>query len=207
MKQRKQYVVDKKFQFRQAYSVVGLFLLVVAVIVIIIGINAVLNGTRLSAVTKKNDDLVKSLDAIMLTQDEIVATEMAWVQNPKQRPSESIIREVAKEHYKNISLMKAEIGTVQDNITAIKRIIRINFILLFAIIALIVVQCVITFFIMIRKTHKMSGPLFVISHHIREIIAGRIPAIRPLRHDDEFQDFYELFTKMVNALKEREGKK
>ncbi len=206
MKQRKQYVVDKKFQFRQAYSVVGLFLLVVAVIVIIIGINAVLNGTRLSDITKKNDDLIKSLDAIMVTQDEIVATEMAWVQNPRQRPSESVIREVAKEHYKNISLMKAEIGTVQENITAINRIIRINFILLFAIIALIVVQCVITFFIMIRKTHKMSGPLYVISHHIREIIAGRMPIIRPLRHDDEFQDFYELFTKMVNALKEREGK-
>ncbi len=207
MKQRKQYVVDKKFQFRQAYSVVGLFLLVVAIIVIIIGINAVSNSSMLSDVTKKNDDLIKSLDSIMVTQDEIVATEMAWVQNPKQRPSESIIREVAKEHYKNISMMKEDIGTVQANIAAIKKIIRINFILLFAIIGLIVVQCVITFFIMIRKTHKMSGPLFVISHHIREIIAGRLPNIRPLRHDDEFQDFYELFTKMVNALKEREGKK
>ena len=57
---------------------------------------------------------------------------------------------------------------------------------------------------LIRKTHRVSGPIYVISNFMREIIAGKRPHLRPLREHDELKDFYELFKQMVDAVHRRD---
>jgi nitrogen fixation/metabolism regulation signal transduction histidine kinase len=59
---------------------------------------------------------------------------------------------------------------------------------------------------LIRMTLRVSGPAMVLSNHIKQIIGGRYPYMRPLRKDDELQDLYRLFSEMVEVLKERDKK-
>jgi nitrogen fixation/metabolism regulation signal transduction histidine kinase len=53
----------------------------------------------------------------------------------------------------------------------------------------------------IKITHRISGPVYVMSNYMKEIINGIIPSPRPLRDKDELKNFYELFVEMVKSLK------
>jgi hypothetical protein len=50
-------------------------------------------------------------------------------------------------------------------------------------------------------THRICGPLHVVSGFLGELAAGRFPTKRPLRQHDEFKEFYEQFWRAVDALK------
>jgi len=57
---------------------------------------------------------------------------------------------------------------------------------------------------LIRKTHRISGPIYVMSNYMQQIIEGKIPDhVRKLRKKDELQEFYKIFTKMVESIKNR----
>ncbi len=54
-------------------------------------------------------------------------------------------------------------------------------------------------------THRIAGPIFIISKYIDSIADGKIPETRPLRKKDELKEFFEKFNKMLDILKEREN--
>ncbi len=206
MMKRRQYLIDKKFQLKQTFSVIGAIFILVAVIIGIIGISATTNNSRLSTITGHSSEIIKNLESVMQIQDDILETLMAWTRNPSVRPKENVIKEIAQVHYKNINSIKSDVGTIKNNIDDINKIIRYNHILLIVIVVLVLVQGAVLFFVMIRKTHKISGPIYVMSGYIKELIDGKIPQVRPLRKNDELQEFYELFTALVNSIKERGNK-
>jgi methyl-accepting chemotaxis protein len=206
MTKRKKFIIDRKFQLKQAFSIIRITFLIVAIIVGIMAYNVALNNHRLSQITKNNDTMIKSLDNIMIIQENIVETIMTWAQKPGEKPQKEAIKVVAKKHYNNIESIKGTIKKVQGNITSNNRIIKHNNILLVSLTAVLIFQGAFLYFIMIRKTHRISGPIYVISKYIREIIEGRLPSVRPIRRGDELQDFYNLFTQMVESLRERWGK-
>ncbi len=53
-------------------------------------------------------------------------------------------------------------------------------------------------------THRICGPLYVISSHLRELVSGRLPKPRSLRARDEFKDFYQLFTQAMESVRKRQ---
>ncbi|MCX7943173.1 MAG: methyl-accepting chemotaxis protein [Deltaproteobacteria bacterium] len=54
-------------------------------------------------------------------------------------------------------------------------------------------------------THRIAGPIFIISKYVDSITYGKIPETRPLRKKDELKEFFEKFNKMLESLKEREN--
>jgi methyl-accepting chemotaxis protein len=54
-------------------------------------------------------------------------------------------------------------------------------------------------------THRIAGPIFIISRYVDSITDGKIPETRPLRKKDELKEFFEKFNKMLESLKEREN--
>lgn len=50
-------------------------------------------------------------------------------------------------------------------------------------------------------THRICGPLFVLSGYFTELGTGRIPKPRPLRKKDEFKDLYATFKKTTESLR------
>ncbi|HVP65664.1 MAG TPA: hypothetical protein VMT17_00215 [Anaeromyxobacteraceae bacterium] len=55
-------------------------------------------------------------------------------------------------------------------------------------------------------THHVAGPVHVMSHYLSQLAEGRFPRMRPLRRADELKDFFGLFQRAVEALREREAR-
>jgi len=61
------------------------------------------------------------------------------------------------------------------------------------------------YFIVIIATHRVAGPLAVISEQLEELSHGRYPQMRDLRQDDELKEFFALFRSVVDRLKARDA--
>ncbi|MBN1533290.1 MAG: hypothetical protein JXA20_11550, partial [Spirochaetes bacterium] len=59
------------------------------------------------------------------------------------------------------------------------------------------------YYYLLRLTHRISGPIYVVSRIMRDVMEGRTPDARPLRKDDEFQEFYAQFTEMMRQMERR----
>jgi len=103
------------------------------------------------------------------------------------------IQEMSKDHINNFNM--------------VSEIIYNNRLLLIVLAAFIILQGIILYLMMIRKTHRIAGPIYVMSNYFNDIINGHYPNPRSLRKNDEFTEFYDLFIKLVDTLKTRENKK
>lgn len=178
MKKRKKYILDKKFQVKTAFSIIGITSIVVTIIIALISINIVNNNNKLSN--------------IIVIQKNVVEALLTYSQENRNREERILINNIYKDHDKNIN--------------NIEGIMDLNFKFLVLIIIVSVIQCFILFIFLIRKTHKISGPIYVMSRYIKEIINGKYPETRPLRKGDELKGIYELLLEMIEKLKEKEDK-
>ncbi len=175
MSKRKQYIVDKKFQLRTTFSVIGIVFIIIAIIIGAIGVNITMNNTRLAHIVEIQDNIVEAL--------------IAYAQSSEGTSQKVAIKNIAGDHF--------------NNIKSIREIIKTNNILLMILIAFILLQGFVLYVILIRKTHKIAGPIFVMRNYMQDIIDGKLPDPRPLRKNDELKDFYDHFTKMVDSLKKK----
>lgn len=54
-------------------------------------------------------------------------------------------------------------------------------------------------------THRVAGPLYVMTHYISVLARGRYPIMRPLRRSDELKDFFQGFQDALESLRGREA--
>lgn len=54
-------------------------------------------------------------------------------------------------------------------------------------------------------THRVAGPIFVITRHFNTMIEGRHPFLRPLRQGDEFAPMFVAFQKLVDGNKAKDA--
>lgn len=53
-------------------------------------------------------------------------------------------------------------------------------------------------------THRVAGPLYVMSHYVSILAKGRFPLMRPLRKRDELREFFDRFQQAVELMRIRE---
>lgn len=201
MNKRRQYLINRKFQLKYTFSILGFMFIATAIIIGLIGINAAHNNGQMSEITLANGGIIKSLERTMTTQDNILSAVLTWVQNPRAIPSKTITQDIAKSHYKEIESTKSNIKTIKENIAVIKETINYNTMLIIAIVVIVIIQGIVFYIMMIRKTHKIAGPAYVMQNYCKEIIEGKYPDTRELRAGDELQELYDTFSKMVEKLK------
>jgi hypothetical protein len=54
-------------------------------------------------------------------------------------------------------------------------------------------------------THRVAGPVFVMSHYVSVLARGRYPILRKLRKNDELKSFFETFQEAIEALRLKEA--
>ncbi len=175
---RKQYVIDKKFQLKTTFAVIGTVTILTGIIIAAIATSVAYNNTKIENINEIEDNVVHFL-----------TSRPQGIDDPGYK---NAIKEIAQNH--------------SNNMATLKRIIQYNKILLIILLIFVVVQGTVLYILMIKKTHRISGPVYVISNYIKDIIAGNYPQCRPLRSKDELKDFYELFIQMVDVLRKRAGK-
>ena len=193
MKKRKTYLIDKQYQLRTTFSIIGMVSVITAVILGAITISVVHNNSIL----RENSHKITNIYDI---ENSIFTSLSSFPEAVKDPVIKKAMIQNTRNHEKNMETL--------NNITSYNtKIITYNRILLWAIILVILVQCAALYIILIRQTHRVSGPIYVISNFMKDIIEGRQPNLRPLRQKDELKEFYELFKQMVATVQEREKKR
>ena len=208
MTKRTKYLIDKKFQLRHTFSILGLKFIVIALITGSIAFNAAYNNSRLKLNNAQMQRVIEDQSNIISIQDNIVEALLAYSQDVKDKSRKNAINSVAINHSRNMKTVTDNIGGFRDIINQNENVIKHNTVLLIIICLFIILQGLILYFMLIRKTHRISGPIYVMSIYINQIINGVIPEkLRKLRKHDELQDFYNLFTRMVESLKKSRDEK
>ncbi len=192
MNSRKQTIIDRRFQLRTTFSIIGTTCLILLIVIAVMGINAVQNNKRLKDIIAKQKDIC-SIQENVLNTLVLIEEKKSWdsLREARDKVSGSVM--------KNREMMS-------ENITTIEEMAQWNNMLLNGIIVFVILLGVIFYFVLIRKTHQISAPIYLLTQYMEEIIEGKYPEVRPMRRGDEFREFYQLFEKMVETLKEREVK-
>ncbi|HOW82748.1 MAG TPA: hypothetical protein PK573_09320 [Spirochaetota bacterium] len=178
MGKRKQIIIDKKFQFKHTFSIIGIVTIISAAIISVIATNLVFNNLKIENIYEIEDNIVHFL-----------TSRPQGVEDPSFK---NAIKDIALNH--------------SENMQTLNKIIKYNKALLVTLLVFIVAQAVILYMLIIKMTHRISGPLFVMTNYMKEVINGKYPSPRPLRKKDELKDFYDVFGQMVQKIRQREGK-
>ncbi|MDY6932617.1 MAG: hypothetical protein SVZ03_00165 [Spirochaetota bacterium] len=170
---RKKYIVDKTFQFRITFKAV-LWPLIITLII----------GSVLLYYAKINNNYTKS---IVKTQDQMINL---FLTTP------------ALQNADNPMIMNAE-NTFRNNISMLFNMKKNSIRMLYFIIVMIVIQSAIIFLLFIFITHKISGPVYVMTQYLRELRMGNIPKVRRLREKDELQDFHNELCETIKNISSR----
>lgn len=200
MEKRKRFILHK-IQAKTTYTVMGILFLGIAIILSVIALVVTSNHRQLSDINRKNALIVHRIDNITAIQDNVIEDILTYsnlVTDPKQRLA---IDEFAMDHYNNMSTLKKNITDTQQNINAVNNIIAGSSIMLVIIIAIVFIQGIALYLMGVRIGNRITGPLMIISRFLREYIDGRAPELRPIRKDDELQEFYSLFAEAVEKVR------
>jgi nitrogen fixation/metabolism regulation signal transduction histidine kinase len=174
MSKRKKYIIDKPFQLKTAFSIIGVVLLISLIILSSIAVSVVYNNEKVNNVYKIEDSIFQMMQA-------------ANIDNNMDEGYKIVIDNLTNLH--------------NNNYNTIIKIAEYNKYLLIALIITVIIQGIVLFVMIIKITHRISGPIYVMSNYFKEIIAGNLPVPRPLRDKDELKEFYNLFVILVDSLK------
>ena len=190
MNQRKQKLIDKTFQLHTTYSLMGIFFIIIGIIIITIGINYYNDNKKIEKIIEKQNSIVNA-------QTEIINSTLQIMSIKSDNNSELRAKIREKSDANSLSMNK--------NINVLKELTRRNSLIFLIIIIFFIATGFILYPVLIRKTHKISGPVYLMSGYMKDVMNGNYPDIRPLRKKDELKEFYSLFSRFINFIKKRDN--
>jgi len=190
---KRQIIVNRKFQFSMAFSFAALSALIMTVVIIILAALLISNNSKLRDISLNQQQLADSQTEIFKTLIGIAAADDI----KKLHISTSAVK---LDNEKNQELIRHNNAMIQDITLMNNRIIAL-------LIISAVLQSVIIFYIMLKRSHRISGPLFLLNRYIDEMKRGEFPEIRPLRANDDFHDLFDNFRELADELKQKPVKK
>ena len=189
MKKARKIFVDKKFQIGLAASVTAISALTFSIVILIIAVISMGNSRKLDVVAHNQQSLTKN-------QEEIFKTLISF----SQMKDLTRIRIHAQTIDKDMKINRAQFS---ENTEIMLEINKSNKILILTLIVFVTVQSVFLFYLLIRRSHRISGPVFLLNRYISELKSGKFPDIRPLRTRDDFKDLFDNFREMVDYFKKK----
>ena len=170
-------IVNGKFQYNMAATFAGLSALIMTVIIIILSAVLISSNTRL-------DEISRNQQVLSGTQAEIFKTLIVLSQS-KNLANMRISADRLKHDNDETKRL------LDQNNEKVRAITQRNRSIIVMLIISAAVQSAIIFYIMLRRSNRISGPLFLLNRYIDEMKSGRFPEIRKLRSHDDFQDVGE----------------
>jgi len=187
MKKNRKILIDKKYQLSMAAAFTAAAAIAVSVFIAIMAYTAY----------NYSNDL------------EIVATNQREISSQQDEVFKTLLAISSSKNLKNFRVSKNELerdmalnmSKLDESIAIINQINRSNYRLVFILITLLLLQSLVMFYFIIKRSHRTSGPVFILSRYIDEIKKGKYPEIRPLRDKDDFTELFDNFREMVEKLK------
>ncbi len=182
-KKRQLIIVNRRFQLRTAFSVIGFILIAYTIIIAAAGIINSYNNRNLSTT-------VTDLSEAIEKENAIVSDLLRHVNRDRKKSDTLDKNKIQISHGETMNL-------IQSKISILKRILDQNRVLIMVMILMGILLGVTLFFYLVDLTHRIAGPIHVLSGYMRDIMEGKEPDFRELRKNDEFKDFYEQFIEMA----------
>lgn len=172
MIKRKQYIIDKGIQLRTTFTAIGFTFLCVTLFIVLMGVY--INETN------------KRIRNIIITEDQIFQV-LTTVSDTGSEEQSAMNVEMARQH--------------QTNMETVTKMVEENIWIIWGIIAAVFLSGIIFFFILIIQTHRIAGPIYVMTYYMKEFLDGRKHEhLRPLRKHDQLKDFYQLFKEFMAKI-------
>ncbi len=72
---------------------------------------------------------------------------------------------------------------------------------IYYLVGFVVVMALALFIWGIFMTHRVAGPIYIISRYLGQLADGQVPQTRPLRRGDELKAFFDTFSAAVESLR------
>jgi len=200
MKNRKQKIIDKKFQHGKSFRITSFAAIITAVIVIAVGVSISVNNGKIEKNNEKIAENTTTINGIILSQQNIFIKYSLLPREGGSIPQKDKTEGMVKDYNANVEKLNHTVKSNHEIIAANMNIMTINTILVVAIIFMTALGMGLLYWLLIHETHRISGPIFLMTRHMKEISEGKTPDMRDLRDDDEFKEFYELFREMARRL-------
>jgi len=191
MKKSRKLIVDKKYQFGFAAPLTAASGAVITLVIVAIAAVSLVNNGKLH-------ELASNQMRLVANQNDIYQTLLA-VSQAKDLSNPSVVEEFVN---RDVARNKVRLD---DNTAIIIGIGRNNLILISGLIVFALLQSGILFYLLIKRSHRISGPVLVLNRYIDDIKNGTFPDVRPLREKDDLKELFENFRQMVEALKRKGG--
>ncbi len=184
-------IINPKLQLKSAIFITGLTAIAFCAVFGIffyslISENKKMNQTASdlsSAITVEND-----IVGAFVTYSKTLADQRLFLANDK----------ITSDHKESMQKIQTHIDGLKISVEKNNRLIYISLCIFVFFMALI-------FITIINLTHKISGPIYVISQYMESLINGKKIELRKLRNGDELKEFYKTFSDLVEKI--QNGKK
>ena len=194
MIERTHKIIDRRFQLG----------LIMRVIVISIGGFALVITFLIVSAILTNMGIFKSLEDLngaIQVQNNIVGSFVEFARLVEDSNLVLAANKIMADHERSIEVIRHYLEVLR------KAALR-NLLFLIFIVFVMIVQGVWYYLFLLRRTHRISGPVLVMSRHIDAVLRGKDPGVRALRDRDEFKELHENVVRLGSAyLNEREKNK
>lgn len=197
MKNRKQILIDKKFQLTKSLTVIGFVSSIVIAIIVLMGVFILSNNEQLGIHNQEMQASILDVRDIMELQQSIFISLSSRPTIDTAEVDMAEANQLNTDYNNSIKKLTATIKKNETIVAANKDLMDKNNWLVGIVVGIFILGILILYFQMIRFTHRISGPIFVMTRYMKEILEGKKPTMYDLREKDEFKDFYELFRKVT----------
>ena len=202
----KNYLLDRSFQLKYAAF------LSAVVAALSLGLGLLLYHTSQSLVTQSRESVTQSLQVVELgkkvageSKKVAEVVQMNIVKDPMYSDNPELLAAFQADNAEKKGViadqqkaLEAQASSLEQQATNIERQQNILLTTLYAaLIALVVLVAMAG----IVFTHKVAGPIFKMTRHIREFGDGHWKVPAPLRKGDELHDFFEAWEHTVRSLR------
>ena len=186
MFKRKKKLINKKFQLKSVFTVISISSVIIICIVLFMLMITANNSQRMK-------DSVEGLNRAIAVENSIIESFIEYDQTGANTAFVMKIAEIRTDHENSIK-------QIWKHISGLESVIKQNYYIIIVITVLFFMQSIVFCFYLIHFTHRIAGPVFVITRYMEKIINGEKAGFRALRDKDELKEFHEKFIEMVNRI-------
>jgi predicted PurR-regulated permease PerM len=180
---RTKTLIDKKFQLKTTFRIIGIIIIAFIFIIAVTGIISTSNNDKIR-------DYIKDLNLSIKNETKTIEYLMQSSQQ-KQNP------DVGAKDQEIIDYQLVNSARFNTNIKQLNTILKTNQTLVIIMIITGILLGGFLFIYLLRITHRISGPIYVLTRHMQDIMDGKDPDLRELRKNDEFKEFYQQFIDFI----------
>lgn len=189
---KRKRLIDKKLQLKTSFAVIRFYFVAFFIVLALLVIHTALTD-------KKITGTVADLRGAVETEKNIVNAFIKYSDMTSNTDLQLKSQKISEDHNRSVQI-------IEKHISVLTGLIKSGFIVIIIITCFMVIMGLILFYYLIRLTHTISGPIYVMTQQIQAIMDGKAPSERPLRQADQLKDFYEQFIEMAKKInEERQG--